>query len=81
MIRRSSLGHANDHVDFGRPEPRGLEGWAKGSHHDRLTSPLISRETEFIEASSLGGDGSRAPEELWRQERVHPPMASAPQYC
>jgi hypothetical protein len=78
---RRFLGHAEDYVHFGRPEPKGLVGWAEGSFMIDFTWPLISRETEFIEASSRGGDGSRAPEELRRQEGVHPPMASAPQYC
>ncbi|MFI5614106.1 molybdopterin oxidoreductase family protein [Amycolatopsis sp. NPDC051903] len=44
-------GRADDHVNRGRLDPKDLFGWQANSAPDRLTTPLVRRHGELVEAS------------------------------
>jgi anaerobic selenocysteine-containing dehydrogenase len=44
-------GRADDRVNRGRLDPKDLFGWQANSSPDRLTTPLIRRDGELVEAS------------------------------
>src|SRR5215217_8441983 len=43
-------GRPDDHVNRGRLGPKGLHGWEANHSSDRLTRPLIRRESRLVEA-------------------------------
>src|SRR3982751_1044360 len=44
-------GRANDRVNKGRLGPKGLHGWEANHARDRLTTPLIRKHGELVEAT------------------------------
>src|SRR3954454_13029317 len=44
-------GRGSDRVNRGRLGPKGLFGWQANNAEDRLTSPLVRRRGELVEAS------------------------------
>ncbi|MGW4487389.1 molybdopterin-dependent oxidoreductase [Amycolatopsis sp. NPDC004368] len=44
-------GRADDHVNRGRLDPKDLFGWQANAASDRLTTPLVRRHGELVEAS------------------------------
>src|SRR3569833_3024608 len=44
-------GRADDRVNRGRLDPKDLFGWQAGSSPERLTTPMIRRDGELVEAS------------------------------